>query len=203
MELAQANTILTNLYVFQSIFSLKTWLELLFSYLFYSLILLISYILQDKWYQSVKNKAPSTTITKQSNMTVTVSLSSPQRTEQLNSAPFICCGNGVNLQPSYYNSGEVDFGWSLMKKHSKIKTVRIEIEPDIPISLASSWIRQAVENGYAVIATYHKHTVLGSNNQGQRFHLKRRQRWWKYFIEQTIEISYQFSHPPFPLTSLL
>jgi len=24
-------------------------------------------------------------------------------------------GNGVNLQPSYYNGGNVNFGWDLMK----------------------------------------------------------------------------------------
>ena len=74
-------------------------------------------------------------------------------------------GNGVNLQPSYYNGGNVSFGWTLMKQHSRIKMVRIEIEPElVHISLAASWIREAVKNGYAVIATYHKHTLLGSNN---------------------------------------
>ena len=39
-------------------------------------------------------------------------------------------GHGVNLQPSYYNNGNVNFGWSLMKSYTKIKTVRIEVEPD-------------------------------------------------------------------------
>ena len=37
--------------------------------------------------------------------------------------------NGVNLQPSYYNSGNVDFAWSLMNSNTAIKAVRIEIEP--------------------------------------------------------------------------
>ena len=82
--------------------------------------------------------------------------------------PFSTAGNGVNLQPSYYNGGNVSFGWTLMKRHSRIKMVRIEIEPElVHISLAASWIREAVENGYAVIATYHKHTLLGSNNPGK------------------------------------
>jgi hypothetical protein len=74
-------------------------------------------------------------------------------------------GNGVNLQPSYYNGGNVNFGWSLMKTYSKIKTVRIEIEPFVSIDLAKSWIQQAVSNGYSVIASCHKATVLGSNSQ--------------------------------------
>ncbi|NLP58412.1 hypothetical protein [Lutibacter sp. B1] len=39
-------------------------------------------------------------------------------------------GNGVNLQPSYYNSGNVTIGWDLMKTYPGIETVRIEIEPD-------------------------------------------------------------------------
>src|SRR5437667_8859508 len=39
-------------------------------------------------------------------------------------------GNGVNLQPSYDFGGNVDLGWSFMKTSPKIKTVRIEIEPN-------------------------------------------------------------------------
>src|SRR5882724_2006611 len=70
-------------------------------------------------------------------------------------------GNGVNLQPSYYNNGNVDFAWSLMKQNPKIKTVRIEIEPGVDINQAKSWIQQANDNGYEIIATYHKYTVLG------------------------------------------
>ncbi len=85
-------------------------------------------------------------------------------------------GNGVNLQPSYYNGGNVNFGYSLMKQNTKIKTVRIEIEPSVSISLAKSWIQQARSNGYAVIATYHKSSVLGSDNTGE---LNAAASWWR------------------------
>ena len=47
--------------------------------------------------------------------------------------------NGVNLQPSYYNDGEVTFGWDLMRAADKIKTLRIEIEPKQAVQ-ARSWI---------------------------------------------------------------
>ena len=47
--------------------------------------------------------------------------------------------NGVNLQPSYYNGGAVNFGWGLMKQFANIKTVRIEIEPD-KVNEAAEWI---------------------------------------------------------------
>jgi len=84
-------------------------------------------------------------------------------------------GNGVNLQPSYYNNGNVNFGWSLMKSYTKIKTVRIEIEPD-KVSQAKTWIQQAKSNGYAVIATYHKSSVLGSDATTE---LTAAANWWK------------------------
>jgi mannan endo-1,4-beta-mannosidase len=83
-------------------------------------------------------------------------------------------GNGVNLQPSYYNNGNVTFGWSLMKSYSQIKTVRIEIEPD-KVSQGKEWISQAKKQGYAVIATYHKYTVLGSDNAND---LQAAADWW-------------------------
>lgn len=84
-------------------------------------------------------------------------------------------GNGVNLQPSYYNSGNVDFGWSLMKAQPNIKTVRIEIEPGSETQ-GASWIAQANANGYAVIATYHKYKVLGSDDTSE---LLAAANWWK------------------------
>lgn len=83
-------------------------------------------------------------------------------------------GNGVNLQPSYYNGGNPNFGWSLMKQQTKIKTVRIEIEPGYE-SQAKNWISQARSNGYAVIATYHKASVLGSDNTAD---LNAAANWW-------------------------
>jgi mannan endo-1,4-beta-mannosidase len=85
-------------------------------------------------------------------------------------------GNGVDLQPSYYNGGNVTFGFSLMQQNPKIKSVRIEIEPSVPVSLAASWIQQARSSGYKVIATYHKSTVLGSDNTGD---LNDAANWWK------------------------
>ena len=84
-------------------------------------------------------------------------------------------GNGVNLQPSYYNGGNPNFGWSLMKQQTKIKTVRIEIEPGY-VSQAKNWIAQAKSNGYAVVATYHKSSVLGSDNTAD---LTAAADWWK------------------------
>ena len=84
-------------------------------------------------------------------------------------------GNGVNLQPSYYNGGNPNFGWTLMKQNTKIKTVRIEIEPD-KVTQAKSWISQAKSNGYTIIATYHKASVLGSDNASE---LTAAANWWK------------------------
>lgn len=84
-------------------------------------------------------------------------------------------GNGVNLQPSYYNGGNPNFGWSLMKQQTNIKTVRIEIEPGYE-SQAKNWIAQAKANGYAVIATYHKSSVLGSDDTTE---LTAAGNWWK------------------------
>lgn len=84
-------------------------------------------------------------------------------------------GNGVNLQPSYFNGGNCDLGWNLMKANTKIKTVRIEIEPD-QVTNAKRWIAEAKANGYTVIATYHKSSVLGSDNTAE---LTAAANWWK------------------------
>jgi len=83
-------------------------------------------------------------------------------------------GNGVNLQPSYYNGGNVNFGWDLMRSYGQIKTVRIEIEPGYE-SQAQDWIRQACNNGYQVVATYHKWTVLGSDDANE---VQQAANWW-------------------------
>ncbi|RYY03952.1 MAG: glycoside hydrolase [Gammaproteobacteria bacterium] len=84
-------------------------------------------------------------------------------------------GNGVNLQPSYYNNGNVNMGWSLMKSKGNIKSVRIEIEPGKETQ-GKTWIAQAKSNGYAVIATYHKSAVLGSDSTSE---LAAAGTWWK------------------------
>ena len=82
--------------------------------------------------------------------------------------------NGINLQPSYYNNGNVTFGWSLMKSYPQIKTVRIEIEPD-KVTQGKDWISQAKSNGYEVIATYHNWGVLGSDDPNT---LMSAANWW-------------------------
>ncbi len=84
-------------------------------------------------------------------------------------------GNGVNLQPSYYNNGNVDMGWSLMKSKANIKSVRIEIEPGKETQ-GKTWIAQAKSNGYTVIATYHKSAVLGSDSTSE---LAAAGTWWQ------------------------
>jgi len=83
-------------------------------------------------------------------------------------------GNGVNLQPSYYNNGNVNFGWGLMQQQANITTVRIEIEPGRETH-AAGWIADAQRNGYQVIATYHKHTANGSNDVNE---LLAAANWW-------------------------
>lgn len=69
--------------------------------------------------------------------------------------------DGVNLQPSYYSGGNVDLGFTLMKQNPKIKSLRIEIEPT-QVANAVRWISEAIANGYNIICTYHKASVLGS-----------------------------------------
>jgi mannan endo-1,4-beta-mannosidase len=84
-------------------------------------------------------------------------------------------GNGVNLQPSYYNNGNVTFGWELMKSYPQIKSVRIEIEPD-KVTQGKQWIDQARSNGYEIIATFHNYNVLGSDDSNE---LLNAANWWK------------------------
>jgi hypothetical protein len=103
----------------------------------------------------------------------------PVTTPVVASAPFntdTLIGDGVDLQPSYYNGGNVVFGYSLMQQYANIKSVRIEIEPSVSISLAASWIKAAHDSGYNVIATYHKYTVLGTDDTTQ---LDTAALWWK------------------------
>ena len=72
--------------------------------------------------------------------------------------------NGVNIQASYYNQGRVNIGWELMQTYPEIQAVRIEIEP-YRVQQARQWIKEAHENGYQVIATYHDSKKLGSDNK--------------------------------------
>ena len=75
-------------------------------------------------------------------------------------------GNGVNVQPSYAAKayGDLNFGWDLMRKSPKIKTVRIEIEPDMA-RRARQWIHDACENGFHVIATHHDMNAVGKTDR--------------------------------------
>lgn len=87
-------------------------------------------------------------------------------------------GDGVNLQPAYYNGGRPKVNWAQMKQSDKagrIKTIRIEIEPDQPAQ-GAEFIAQAHAQGYAVIATYHKSSVLGSDDPRE---LQAAADWWR------------------------
>jgi hypothetical protein len=77
----------------------------------------------------------------------------PPQTPQTPVAYVDTIKSGVNLQPSYYNNGKPNFAWPLMMQQSKIKTLRIEIEPD-KVNQAITWIAEAKHNGYQVIATW-------------------------------------------------
>jgi len=96
--------------------------------------------------------------------------------------------NGVNLQPSYYNNGNVSFGWSLMNANTKIKAVRIEIEPGKETQ-AKTWIAAAKSNGKSIICTYHKSSVLGSDSASE---LATAGTWWKtYYSSLSASGSFQ------------
>jgi hypothetical protein len=82
---------------------------------------------------------------------------------------------GVNLQPSYYNGGNVTMGWETMKNFTEIQAVRIEIEPDM-VEQGREWIRQASEQGYQMIVTYHKYEALGSDDSAE---LQAAAEWWR------------------------
>lgn len=87
-------------------------------------------------------------------------------------SPF---GNGINLQPSYYNSGNPNFAWDLMESYSSvIRTVRIEIEPSVTQN-ALGWIQAAQNAGFHVVATYHDYTKLGSDDPSD---LITAANWW-------------------------
>lgn len=87
-------------------------------------------------------------------------------------------GNGVNLQPSYFCNGDQNLGWPLMKANTKIKSVRLEMDPTSgsTISDFSRWIQEANANGFFVIATYHEDADLGSNDPAK---LMNAANWWK------------------------
>ncbi|WP_246308382.1 cellulase family glycosylhydrolase [Halosimplex rubrum] len=90
-------------------------------------------------------------------------------------------GDGVNLMPPYYCSGDQDLGWDLMDEYPDIETVRIEIEPpsmgesQSTMDDAKRWIDEAHEHGYDVLATYHHHPHNGSADPA---HLQNAADWW-------------------------
>lgn len=83
--------------------------------------------------------------------------------------------NGVNIQASYYNNGRVNMGWELMASQPEIEALRIEIEPN-RANQARTWIREAHEHGYQVIATYHDAQKLGTDSE---IELMKAANWWK------------------------
>jgi mannan endo-1,4-beta-mannosidase len=86
-------------------------------------------------------------------------------------------GCGVNLQPSYFCNGDMDLGWSLMNNYHDIKTLRIELDPGTSSTIGdfTRWIHEANDNGYDVIATYHRADELGSNDPDV---LLTAAKWW-------------------------
>ncbi len=90
-------------------------------------------------------------------------------------------GDGVNLQPSYFCSGDQQLGWGLMNQYPAIQTVRIEIEPfsfDEVVTTrddAKRWIDEATTNGYDVIASYHHYPDNGAPDAGP---LQSAAEWW-------------------------
>jgi mannan endo-1,4-beta-mannosidase len=102
--------------------------------------------------------------------------------------PFVA--NGVNIQPSYYNEGNVTFGWDLMNKYQQtIQTIRIKIEPD-KVKQGYKWIQEATSRGYNVIAAYHHYFVLGSDDPDD---LDGAGDWW------TVNYPYLSSAGPFTI----
>jgi mannan endo-1,4-beta-mannosidase len=90
-------------------------------------------------------------------------------------------GDGVNLQPSYFCSGDQEMGWGLMNQYPDISTVRIEIEPpswgagQASLSDAQRWIDEANANGYHVIATCHHYPNNGSGDPQDLYDAAN---WW-------------------------
>lgn len=70
-------------------------------------------------------------------------------------------GNGVNMQPSYQENGDVDLGWHVLRLIPSVKTVRLEIEY-WAVDAAVRWISEANARGYTVIATYHNFDAINN-----------------------------------------
>lgn len=70
-------------------------------------------------------------------------------------------GNGVNIQPFYYNGGNPNLALPLMRQNPNIKTVRIMCSAG-GVAQAKSWITQVRANGYTILATFQG--VAGSDS---------------------------------------
>jgi mannan endo-1,4-beta-mannosidase len=84
----------------------------------------------------------------------------------------------VNIQASYFCSGNQDIGWTLMKANAKIQTVRIELDPTAQAGIDDfkRWISEANANGLKVIATHHDADFNGSKDPAS---LLAAANWWK------------------------
>lgn len=94
----------------------------------------------------------------------------------ISTAKIASAANGVNLQPAYYNNGNPNMGWSLMKQKGNIRRLRIEIDTSrVSTATAKGWITQAKSNGFTdIICTFHQ--FGGSNNAND---LLTAANWWK------------------------
>ena len=91
-------------------------------------------------------------------------------------------GNGINIQPSYYNLGNPECSWDLIGKFPGIKSIRIEIDPvntKVDAIQAAQWLYNAHKLGLKIIATYHDWKALGSDNP--EFVMKAANWWLKNY----------------------
>lgn len=87
-------------------------------------------------------------------------------------------GNGINIQPSYYNSGNPECSWDFIGKFPGIKSIRIEIDPvNTPVDAiqAAKWIYKSHKLGLKIIATYHNYKANGSDNPD---FVREAANWW-------------------------
>jgi len=84
--------------------------------------------------------------------------------------------NGVNLQPTYYNNGNVNFAWSLMNSKTNIQACRLEIDfsRGLSVSQFQSWISQARANNKTLAVTFHN--FGGSDSASD---LATAANWWR------------------------
>ena len=84
--------------------------------------------------------------------------------------------NGVNLQPTHWNGGDVTIDWAMMRGEPRIRIVRILIEPSAPIGRVKTWVAQAAANGYSLICAYQSASGQGTNSVAE---LMAAAKWWR------------------------